>query len=242
VAGIVLIVVFAIYIFSVVWAIGQSILVAPEDSDSDSDTDGDSGEEPAAPSGSAADHERTETDPLLSRAESAETASLARTSGRRSITYHIVYLVFGFAAICLAGYILSHAASSIASAAGISDVLFGVIILAITTTLPEKFVAVMSGHRGQPGILIANTVGSNIFLLTLCLGITMLDVSLYSNIEHSTVGMAELAVLWGSTIWLVLTVWMGGPFHRFTGVAMLVAYVAFIVLEFTVFHMPREVV
>jgi Ca2+/Na+ antiporter len=32
----------------------------------------------------------------------------------------------------------------------------------------------MSGARGQSGILVANTVGSNIFLLTLCLGIVLL--------------------------------------------------------------------
>ena len=95
-----------------------------------------------------------------------------RTTPKHGIPYHIGNLVLGFLAIVLSSYVLSHAASNLVDEIGLSDVLFGVVILSIATTLPEKFIAVLSGWRGHTGILVANTVGSNIFLLSLCMGIT----------------------------------------------------------------------
>jgi hypothetical protein len=62
----------------------------------------------------------------------------------------------------------------------------------------------------------------------------MLDTS--GQLEHGNVSIAELGVLWGSTLAFTLTVWFGGSFCRGIGLGMLIAYVAFIVLEFTVIH------
>ncbi|KAJ0308127.1 hypothetical protein Brms1b_009649 [Colletotrichum noveboracense] len=118
-------------------------------------------------------------------------------------------------------------------ALGASEVLFGIVVLAIGTTLPEKFVAVISGNRGHGGILVANTVGSNIFLLTLCLGIVMVG----SRGELGAAGgvdIVELVVLWVTTAVFTITVWMGGRFDRLIGGLMLLGYVAFIVVEFLV--------
>ncbi|KAI1419242.1 hypothetical protein F5Y12DRAFT_794408 [Xylaria sp. FL1777] len=115
-------------------------------------------------------------------------------------------------AIAVAGYVLSHAAINITNAIDISDVLFGIILLVVATTLPEKFVAVMSGHREHIGILVANMVGSNIFLLSLCMGIIMVDTSREFN--DGNINIRELAVLWGLTLVSTLTVWTGGRFDR----------------------------
>lgn len=153
---------------------------------------------------------------------------------QRRLRYHVFYLLVGFLSICLAGYVLSQAATNITDQFGISDVLFGVIILAIATTLPEKFVAVMSGHRGHPGILVANCVGSNVFLLALCVGIFMLGSR--GTLDAGNVTIAELVVLWTSTLAVTLTVWFGGRFCRWIGALMLASYVVFIVLEFTIIH------
>jgi hypothetical protein len=59
---------------------------------------------------------------------------------RHSLQYHIAFLFLGFLSICLSGYVLSHASTTISDEIGISDVLFGVVILSIATTLPEKFI------------------------------------------------------------------------------------------------------
>lgn len=112
-----------------------------------------------------------------------------------------------------------------------SDVLFAIVVVSIATTLPEKFIAVLSGSRGHAGILVANTVGSNIFLLTLCMGIILVVTA--GEFDAGSVNAVEVGVMMGSTVALTLTVWFGARWNRWIGAVMLVAYIAFLVLEFT---------
>jgi Ca2+/Na+ antiporter len=111
--------------------------------------------------------------------------------------------VFGFLALVLSSYVLSHAASNLVDEFGISDVLFGIVILSIATTIPEKFVSVISGFRGQAGIIVANTVGSNIFLLSLCMGV--LWVSTGGAFDQGSVNATELGVMLGTTVAMTVT-------------------------------------
>ncbi|KAH8654172.1 hypothetical protein BGZ61DRAFT_500663 [Ilyonectria robusta] len=207
VCGPVLIATFGIYLLLVGLAIGRGVLTAPEDSDSDSDSDAES------------DAGATETDPLINpRVPKVRAASPghhreatpqpvpSRRRRRRTLGYHGLYLLFGFIAICLAGYILSQAAANITD----------------------------YGYRGRPGILVANCVGSNIFLLLLYVGIVIVNTT--GALDGGNVTMPELVALWGSTLGLTLTVWFGARFCRWIGVAMLVGYIIFIVLEVTVIH------
>ena len=179
----------------------------------------------ATQSGSAA--------PPVSELEPAYSSQTSpRSNYKHSIAYHIGFLVFGFLAIVLSSYVLSNAATNLVDEIGLSDVLFGVVILSIATTLPEKFIAVISGYRGHTGILIANTVGSNIFLLSLCMGI--LWVSTAGSFDQGSVNAPELGVMLGSTVAMTLVVWFGERWSRWFGVLMLLAYIVFLVLEFTV--------
>ncbi|RYC81987.1 hypothetical protein BFJ63_vAg15130 [Fusarium oxysporum f. sp. narcissi] len=243
VCGSVLIALFAIYFISIGWAISRGSLTDPEDSDDDSSDDESdtlsiestpSVRSPLLPSHEQHEPEyRNELDQRVGG--SPEVTGVTNVSShrrRQSLGYHVGLLVLGFLAVCLAGYVLSHAAINVTDAIGISDVLFGIVILAIATTPPEKFVAVLSGNRGHVGILVANTVGSNVFLLLLCLGIVMVDTS--GKINEGNVKIPELCILWSSTLALTISVWYGERFDRWIGGAMLFGYIVFIVLEFTV--------
>ena len=88
----------------------------------------------------------------------------------------------------------------------------------------------MSSHRGRAGVLVANTAGSNIFLLTLCSGIVMLVSK--GSFPHGNVGLFELQLLWGSTAAFTATIWCGGRFCRWIGIVMLMVYITFVVFEF----------
>lgn len=245
VQGTLLIVSFSVYIASVGWAINRGTLTAPEDSDSDSSDDDSSDTE------SSEENQRHHN--VVRRGNETENGSgFANASfdpvtsatpllphqhrkKHRGLKYHVSFLLLGFLSICLAGYVLAHAATTIVDELHISDMLFGVVILSIATTLPEKFIAVISGHRGHAGILVANTAGSNIFLLTLCLGIVFLDAK--ETFPRGSVGILEIGMLWGSTAAFTATVWCGARLGRWIGAAMIVAYIAFIALEFVQAHL-----
>ncbi|KLU90045.1 hypothetical protein MAPG_09011 [Magnaporthiopsis poae ATCC 64411] len=238
VCGSALIGAFVVYILVAGAAIARGLLAAPEDSDSDSDSDSNSSTNERrnlVTTGVAAAAYLT-----FSNADGSPsgipvvTANAEQTRPRRDqqhrLAYHCIRLLFGFLAICVAGYVLSQAAVNITDQFGISDVLFGVVILAVATTLPEKFVAVMSGHRGHPGILVANCAGSNIFLLSLCVGIIMVDTE--GALDGGNVTIPELAVMWASTLGLTLVIWFGARYSRWLGAVMMAGYAVFIVSEF----------
>lgn len=221
--GGILIAIFVLYIGSVAYLIFKGRLAAPE---SDSDSDSDSGTDDQSIHNDVVSSDINSTTPLL-----GTTQNLPASSYKHNIAYHVAMLLLGFLAVLLSSFVLSNASSSIAEESGISEVLFGVVFLSIATTLPEKFIAVMSGSRNRTGILVANTVGSNIFLLTLCLGV--LWISTAGEYDGGTVNFVEMGVLLASSLFMTLVVWFGARLSRVAGVLMLVGYIAFLVLEFT---------
>lgn len=223
-AGGIFIAVFALYLFSVGYVIYKGVLSAPEDSDSDdSDDDGSS-------EGNGAEvqqeHPPAEITPLLPSGQRS-------THGwKHTLLYHVAQLLLGFIALSLSGYVLSHSAASIADAFDLSGTVLGITVLSFATTLPEKFVAVISGARGHGGIVVASTAGSNIFLLTLCLGITLVAGS-QEELADSLIPF-ELLVTWTSSALFLLIVILGS--WRWIGGMLLILYLSFIVLEFTSFR------
>ena len=229
VAGGLFIAAFAVYLVSIGYGIYRGVLDAPErlDSDSDSDSDSDDDEQGSHDSDSEAQHLPAETSPLL-----PDGARGDRFAHKHGLIYHIVQLILGFVALSISGYVLSHTAASIADEFGLSNTVLGVTVLSFATTLPEKFVAVIGGARGHGGIVAASTAGSNIFLLTLCLGITFVAGD-QVELADSVVPF-ELLVTWASSALFCLLVFLGS--ERWVGGLLLVLYVVFIVFEFTVYR------
>ena len=253
--------VFAVYIATISWTIIKGLLVAPEGSDDDSESDDSSSEEDTernAPNDQVPD---TLTSQQLRRRQPAtqdagvvsiplgdyqpsaqtptqqvptqpDTSDPPPRRRRHSLQYHLALLAAGFIAVVLSSYVRSTAATNLVDEFHISDTLFGVVILSIATTLPEKFIAVMSSHRGHAGILVANTVGSNIFLLTLVIGILWVTTGGIYN--DGSVEVVEIAVMLGSSVIMMALVWLGVKWPKLIGGFMLAGYIVFVVVEFAV--------
>ncbi|KFY45046.1 hypothetical protein V494_01175 [Pseudogymnoascus sp. VKM F-4513 (FW-928)] len=199
VAGGLFIAAFAVYLVSIGYGIYRGVLDAPERLDSDSDSDDERG---SHDSDSGAQHLPAESSPLL-----PDGARGDRFAHKHGLIYHSVQLILGFVALSISGYVLSHTAASIADEFGLSNTVLGVTVLSFATTLPEKFVAIIGGARGHGGIVAASTAGSNIFLLTLCLGITFVAGD-QAELADSVVPF-ELLVTWASSALFCLLVFLG---------------------------------
>lgn len=233
--GGILIASFGVYLVSIGWGIYKGTLTAAELSESDDDGSDDESDAPSTDVESSPsrprehDQQTTEASSLLPNL-SAKTHKKPHNN-RHSLTFHIFQVLMGFFALCISGYILSVSASALADALHLSGTVVGLTILSFATTLPEKFVAVLSGSRGHAGILVANTVGSNIFLLTLCLGIILVSTG---GVFDSDIKRFELLSMWVSSLVLFLIVFLGS--RRWAGVLLLLMYLAFLVLEFTLYR------
>jgi Ca2+/Na+ antiporter len=144
--------------------------------------------------------------------------------------------------LSLSGYLLSSTTSSLADLLHLSQSTLGLTLLSIATTLPEKLVAYKSGRKSQTGVLIANTVGSNVFLGTLVLGVVWTASSgmpfTQGHVHGEKAALKGLRWIWidvavvlASSGWLWLIVWFGA-FKRWIGIGMLIAYVVYIVSIF----------
>ena len=173
VIGVLLLVVFACYAISIAWGIYRGYIDGPIMEDTDSDSDGES-----AHSRDGAEEHGDDREDHGGSSEEAPlshhwTAKLrAPRDFKKSLVWDVLVLLVAVLVLMLSGYILSHTVTTLAHTLNLSTTSLGLTLMSIATTLPEKFIAVFAGRRGHQGILVANTVGSNIFLLTLCAGLT----------------------------------------------------------------------
>lgn len=78
----------------------------------------------------------------------------------------------GLVGLFLGGKLLVNQAITLAHMAGLSEMLIGLTIVAIGTSLPELATSIIAARKGQADIAIGNVVGSNIFNVFWILGIT----------------------------------------------------------------------
>lgn len=79
-------------------------------------------------------------------------------------------LVIGFVTLLAGAELLVTGAANIARTFGVSDLVIGLTIVAVGTSLPELAVSVVSALRGEAGIAVGNVIGSNVFNLLAVIG------------------------------------------------------------------------
>ncbi len=91
-----------------------------------------------------------------------------------TILADIVLIILGFFALIVGADFLVNGASGIAKKFHIPEIIIGLTIVSIGTSLPELFVSTKSAIEGYVDMSIGNVVGSNICNLLLILGLSAL--------------------------------------------------------------------
>ena len=117
-------------------------------------------------------------------------------------------------------------AAGIAARFGIPQLVIGLTIVALGTSLPELFTSVSAARKGKADIAIGNIVGSNIFNILFVLGTTALISPIpYDSARYLVDGIACIA----SVVLLWICVVKKGELKRNGGIVMLLAYAAYFV-------------
>lgn len=135
--------------------------------------------------------------------------------------------------IALAGLVLTilgarflvSGAVSIAAAAGISETVIGLTIVAIGTSMPELVTSVIAVRKGQGDVALGNILGSNIFNILGILGVTALVQPMAVPEE---IIRLDIWVMCAATALLVLFARTGWRLARREGAVMLAAYLAYL--------------
>lgn len=111
-------------------------------------------------------------------------------------------LILGFAALIKGADYFVEGASGIAKILRLPPILIGLTIVAFGTSAPEAAVSIKAAMGGSSGIALGNVVGSNIFNITLIIGITALIFPL--AVERETVKKEIPFALLSSILLLIL--------------------------------------
>tara|TARA_X000001036_G_scaffold324774_1_gene303352 strand:+ start:1031 stop:1954 length:924 start_codon:yes stop_codon:yes gene_type:complete len=135
------------------------------------------------------------------------------------------FIVSGIVLLSFGANLFIKGAIDIARYLGISEIVIGMSIVALGTSLPELATSVIASFRKEHAISIGNIIGSNLFNLLSVIGI----VSLLSPIESPKEILSfeiPYMILYGLILFPIA--WMKQPIHRFTSISLLLGYVIFI--------------
>ncbi len=170
---------------------------------------------------------------LLKRAKPYDAELHFEFDSKLSLTKGWLWFVVGIVFLPLSSHLIVSNASLLARHFGVSELVVGLTIMALGTSLPELATAVMGAVRKQYDLVVGNVIGSNIFNLVavLCLPALIRPIGV-SNL----VLLRDLPIMFVITVMLYLLILFGtgrrlSRWHGFLLVFFYVAYLGFLVVE-----------
>lgn len=144
--------------------------------------------------------------------------------GESTTAMDAMKIVAGIVGLTVGAHFMVQASVSIAAELGIPQMVVGIAIVAVGTSLPELATSVVAALRNESDISVGNVIGSNIFNILCVIGVV-------GTIAAISVGADALS----TDLWIMLGVavlawpimWMRKRISRFEGAVMLVLYFAY---------------
>jgi len=156
-----------------------------------------------------------------------------KTSTWVSTVLDVVKLVAGIALLVFGANWLVEACVVLAKMAGVSDLVIGLTIVAIGTSLPELVTSIMAGMRGQLELAVGNVVGSNILNILLVLGASAIVAPAGVAVDPQSIAF-DVPVMISISLASMPVFFSGLGISRLEGGAMVTYYVAY--LGYLVWH------
>ncbi len=145
----------------------------------------------------------------------------------QSMKVAVIWLIVGLVALLFGADFLVDGAINIARAVGVSEMVIGITLVAVATSLPELAVSLVSAIKGEYGIAIGNIVGSNIFNLLAVIGVA---AAIQPAALPPSVLSLHLFVMVAFTLVLFAMTYEydgRGVITRYEGFALLMAFLAY---------------
>ncbi|MCH8116638.1 MAG: calcium/sodium antiporter [Proteobacteria bacterium] len=140
----------------------------------------------------------------------------------------LIWFVLGLATLLGGAALLVDGAIDIARTLGVSDVVIGITLVALGTSVPELAVSLVSALKGEYDLAIGNIVGSNIFNLLAVIGVAATIAP--APLAPSVLSLHIFVMVAFTLVLFAMTYDYDGKseLSRVEGGALLIAYVAFI--------------
>jgi cation:H+ antiporter len=157
-------------------------------------------------------------------AETHPQVDVSEFSNRRSV----LMIIGGLAGLVIGGRWIVDGAVSIAAMLGMSEALISITIIAVGTSLPELAACVAAAIKKNPGIVIGNIIGSNIFNIFFVLGVSSVIRPIPFNLKMNF--DVNVAIFASAILFIFLLLPRKKILERWQGYALLAFYVMYIIV------------
>ncbi|SCY98060.1 calcium/sodium antiporter [Microvirga guangxiensis] len=150
------------------------------------------------------------------------------SSGSGSRLAQAAMILVGLACLVAGSRLLVAAAVSFAIALGVSDLIVGLTIVAAGTSLPEVATSITAAVRGNRDIAVGNVVGSNVFNILGCLGLSGLAAGGAGITVAPSILAFDAWVMLATAVACLPILLTGREIARWEGVVFLAYYVFYV--------------
>lgn len=142
-----------------------------------------------------------------------------------------LFVIAGLTMLFLGGKVFVEQAVILAELAGLSQMLIGLTIVAIGTSLPELVTSVIAARKGEADLAVGNIVGSNIFNVFWILGITAIITPV--TVSAQAVVDIIFGVMVTSLLFAVLFFGKKHELDKWKGLVFILLYIGYAVYIIT---------
>lgn len=157
----------------------------------------------------------------------------AKTPDEKSLSKLIISLIFTLVILLLSSKLVVWAAVSIAENFGISDLVIGLTIIALGTSLPELATCVASALKKNSELAMGNIIGSNIFNT---LGVTGTASLITAYAVPQQIFTRDLPIMISATAALFLLAWIFARKNKIPRAFGAVSILAYVLYMFYIFQ------
>lgn len=139
----------------------------------------------------------------------------------------ITWLIVGLASLLFGAHFMVDSAIEIARALGVTELVIGILLVAVATSLPELAVSLVSAMKGEYGLALGNIVGSNTFNSLAVIGIAAIIQP--AALPPSVLSLHIFVLVAFTLVLFAMTYDYDGKGHisRIEGMALLIAFLAY---------------
>ena len=140
----------------------------------------------------------------------------------------LLWLTVGLLFLILSSRILVWGAVGIAQSLGVSDLIIGLTIVALGTSLPELAASIAAARKGEHDIAIGNVVGSSMFNLLAVIGIAGFIAPMHSMAAEVRLRDWPTMIVMTVALFIMAHGFRGaGRINRYEGLLLLAGYIAY---------------
>ena len=141
-----------------------------------------------------------------------------------SVPKSLLFILLGGAGIILGGTFTVDSAKFFAASFGMSEMLIGLTVVAVGTSLPELVTSIVAAKKGESEIALGNVVGSCVFNIMFILGMSGLVHPLFCGAE----ALIDTVILIVANVVMYILCTSGKRINRPEGLACIVIYVIYV--------------